>query len=145
MEKKDYLKHFRVARYYIKVKYNLGLTDLETLLFLYSEKYFDRRVFHEYKQIMKWEKGRFERFIEEGWITVFREKQKRRRAIYELSFKAKRAISNLYSILEGGNISTDAQYNPMYKEGATYMNKVYRNAIEKRNKTIKQQRHPFRK
>ena len=145
MKKKDYLKYFRLARHYLKVKYKLGLIDLEMLLYLYSEGYFGKQVFDEYKQVMKCEKGRFDRLMNEGWIITFREKQKGRKAIYELSYKAKRAIANLYNILEGGMISTNKNYNPMFEEDATYMDKVYRNAIKKRNKAIQQQRHPFRK
>ena len=80
MEKRDYLKYFRLARYYVRSKYKLKLGDLEMLLYLYSEGYFSKQVFHEYKQIMSWEKNKLERFIEEGWISVFREKVKGRKS-----------------------------------------------------------------
>lgn len=145
MEKRDYLKYFKLARHYIKVKYNLNLSDLEMLAYLYSEGYFSRRVFDEYKQVFVWEKNRLERLIDEGWINIFRKKVKGRKEIYELSYKAKRMIGNLYDILDGALISTHRNYNPMFKGDASFTDKVFRNAIKKRNKTIQQQQHPFRK
>ena len=43
---KDYLKYWRVIRYFIKSKYGLTQEDLDMLLFLKSEDYFDRDKFH---------------------------------------------------------------------------------------------------
>ena len=145
MKKRDYLKYFRLARYYVRSKYKLKLGDLEMLLYLYSEGYFSKQVFHEYKQIMSWEKNKLERFIEEGWISVFREKVKGRKAMYQLTHKTKHMINNLYNILDGGLISTHRNYNPMFRKDATFTDKVFRSAIKRRNNSIKQQQHPFRK
>ncbi len=145
MGKKDYLKYFRLARYYVRSKYKLKLDDLEMLTYLYSEGYFSRQVFDEYKQVMKWQKNRMERLIDEGWISVFREKTKGRRALYYLSHKSKHMVASFYNILDGGLISTHKNYNPMFQNDATYTDKVFRNAIKKRNKIIKQQQHPSQK
>ncbi len=38
----DYLKYWRVIRYFIKAKYNLTQADLDILFFLYSESYFSK-------------------------------------------------------------------------------------------------------
>ena len=145
MGKKDYLKYLKLARHYVKVKYKLKLMDLEMLLYLYSEGYFSRQIFNEYKQVMKWEKNRMERLIEEGWILIFRKKTKGRRALYQLSHRAKLMIASFYNIVEGGIISTDKTYNPMFRNDASYADKVVRSAIKKRNSIIKQQQHPSRK
>jgi hypothetical protein len=144
-QKRDYLKYWRLARRYVKVKYNLKFADLEMLLFLYTEGYFDKRLFHEYKQVFPWEKNKMERLISEGWITIFRKKKPGTREIYELSFKAKAIISNLYDICEGKTITMDARYNKMFRGDASFTDKVFRNAIKKRNKIIRQQQHPSRK
>ena len=42
IKKNDYLKYWRVIRYFVKAKYGLSTADLEVLLFLYSEKYFGK-------------------------------------------------------------------------------------------------------
>ena len=47
----DYLKYWRVVRYFIKAKYKLTQEDLDMLLFLYSEKYFDKSKFKEFNNL----------------------------------------------------------------------------------------------
>ena len=46
----DYLKYWRVIRQFVKIKYELTQADLDVLLFLYSEKYFDKNKFEEYRR-----------------------------------------------------------------------------------------------
>ena len=36
----NYLKYWRIIRYWVKAKYNLTTPDIEMILFLYSEDYF---------------------------------------------------------------------------------------------------------
>ena len=43
----DYLKYWRVIRYYVKAKYNISTGELDMLLFLYSEDYFSKDKFKE--------------------------------------------------------------------------------------------------
>ena len=38
----DYLKYWRVIRYWVKAKYGLSTPDLDMLLFLYSEEMFNK-------------------------------------------------------------------------------------------------------
>ena len=42
MDSENYLKYWRVVRYYIKKKYNLTTAELEVLLFLKTEGRFSR-------------------------------------------------------------------------------------------------------
>lgn len=56
--KSDYLKYWRVIRNYVKVKYKLSQSDLDMLLFLYSESYFDRQKFKEFNAVLGWEKDK---------------------------------------------------------------------------------------
>ena len=37
--KHNYLKYFRVVRHWMKIKYDIGLPELEMLLFLHAEDY----------------------------------------------------------------------------------------------------------
>ena len=39
----DYLKYWRVVRYYIRAKYKISTADLDILLFLYSEEYLKKK------------------------------------------------------------------------------------------------------
>ena len=46
--KSDYLKYWRVIRYFVKAKYGLSTVELDMLLFLYSEDIFSRKRFDEF-------------------------------------------------------------------------------------------------
>ena len=61
----NWLKYFRVIRYYMRRKYDLSLSDLEMLLFLYSEGLFTRSDFSEFGQIMSWDRRRFDKDLEQ--------------------------------------------------------------------------------
>jgi len=137
----DYLKYWRVIRYFIKQKYGLTQAELEMLLFLRSEKYFSKDDFDEFDELLSWNKNRFEKLRQEGWIEVFRKKEGKRRVVYQLSYKAQRMITTLYKKLEGEEIPESKSSNPLFLEGANYTDKVYRNYIKKLNKAIRQQQH----
>lgn len=137
----DYLKYWRVVRYYVKRKYNITQAELEMLLFLRSEKYFSKDNFDEFDELLSWNKNRFEKLRKEGWIDSFRKKDGKRRAVYQLSYKAQRMITSVYKKLEGEEIPESKSSNPLFLEGANYTDKVYRNYIKKLNKAIRQQQH----
>ena len=44
LKKPDYLKYWRVVRYFVKSKYGLTTAELEMLLFLNSEDIFSREI-----------------------------------------------------------------------------------------------------
>jgi hypothetical protein len=116
----DYLKYWRVIRQYIKIKYNLTQSDLE---------------------ILSWDKQRFEKLRQQGWIEVFRGGKGRTKALYQLSFKSKRMLTSIYKKLNGEEIPTSPSQNKMFKRNTSYSDKVYRNMIIEMNRSIKQQRH----
>jgi hypothetical protein len=137
----DYLKYWRVVRYYVKAKYGLNQADLDIILFLYSEKYFDKEKFKEFNEILSWDEKRFNRLLHDGWIESFRKKVGNRRAIYQLSFKAQRMVDSIYKKLNGEEIPVSDTNNPMFLRNASYADKVYRNMIKEMNSFIRQQRH----
>ena len=57
--KSNYLKYWKVIRYFIKAKYGLSTADLDMLLFLYSEEYFDKVKFDEFNTLMGWNRETF--------------------------------------------------------------------------------------
>ena len=140
----DYLKYWRVIRQFAKIKYNLTQADLDILLFLYSEKYFDRGKFEEFDTLLGWDVMRFQRLLKEEWIVIFRKRLKNHRVVYQLSLKANRMIQSLYRKLSGEEIPVSISYNKMFHKNVSYSDKVYRNMIIEMNKLIKQQRHQSR-
>lgn len=129
----DYLKYWRVIRYYVKAKHNLSQADLDIILFLYSEGYFGQEVFESYVELVSWELNRFKRLKKEGWIECFRKRGNGHRALYQLSYKATRLVLDIYRKLNGEEIPVSKSANPMFLKNVKYTDKVYRNMILEMN------------
>ena len=137
----DYLKYWRVVKYYVKAKYGLTQAELEMLLFLKSEGYFDKDKFKEFDALISWNVNRFDKLRRDGWIEVFRRRDGKRKALYQLSMKSKRVIDLVYKKLNGEELPMSESHNPMFKKDVSYSSKVYRNFIKQMNAFIRQQRH----
>lgn len=136
----DFLKNFRICRYWVKNKYDLGISDLEIILFLYTEQVFTRNKFEEYRNIMPWQANYFKKMKEKELISIWRERKYREAALWELSFKGKRIVREFYSRLTGEVLISERPHsNRTFKEGGCYTNKVFAHATKQANKdTIKQ-------
>lgn len=137
----DYLKYWKVIRQYIKSKHGLTQGELDMLLFLYSEPYFDKEKFQEFNNILSWDRHRFDKLLRDGWIENFRKYHGTHRGIYNLSDKGKNVIRDMYKKLNGEEIPTSLTNNPMFLKNVKYTDKVYRNMIIQMNEAIKQRRH----
>ena len=137
--KYNFLKYWRIVKYSVKRKYNLSEPDLEMLLYLYDEGRFDMDAFKEYSNIMHWDRNRFWKLKQKGFINIWREKNEvsNRKAIYELSITSSRICNLVYKrLLQEEKISEDPRINPVMK-GSSYTDRVYRIAIKKMNQKIK--------
>jgi len=137
----DYLKYWRVIRYYVKAKYKISQAELEVLLFLYSEKYFSKDKFEEFDRLISWDENRFDKLLRDGWISVFRNRMGKRKALYELSYKGIRMVSEIYKKLNGEEIPVSLSQNPLFHKNVGYNDVRYRNMITEMNAFIRQQRH----
>jgi hypothetical protein len=137
----DYLKYWRVIRQFVKIKYGLNQSDLDIIFFLYSELYFDRDKFIEFDNLLGWDKQRFEKLRQAGWIEVFRKRMGNRKALYQLSSKAKIMVRSVYNKLNGEEIPVSQSQNKMFARNVSYTDKRYRTMIKEMNAVIKQQRH----
>ena len=133
----DYLKFWRVVRYWAIKKYNLkSKDDLDMMLFLRGERFFSRKDFESYKKIFPFENHRFERLYREGWIVKVRTEGKsdNRNAMYELSMKAKRMVKSIYNKLNNReHISENPKYNRLFRADALPYEKKYASVIKKMN------------
>ena len=136
----DWLKYFRVVRFWVREKYGVGYPELEMLLFLYGENLFTRSDFNDFQKIMCWDISRFDGLLRDEWIIKWRTRYARTESdLYTLSFKAKRLINAFYKKLSGDDIiSEKAQYNPIFKKNASTQCKSYRRMIEKMNEATRQ-------
>lgn len=139
-EKYDYLKYYPIVHRYFRKKYDLTTPELDLILFLMSERIFTKRKFQEFNEILTWNKKRFDNLLENGWISVFRPASDGMSARYELSYKARRMVRQLYRTILNEEIPELPAKNPMFKKDVGYMDKVYRNAIKQMNKETKRKK-----
>jgi len=136
--KQDWLKYWRVVRYWVKAAYGLNYPDLEMLLFLYSENLFSRDDFEKYEMIMSWDVVRFQRLVKDDWIKKWRPHTNKECALYTLSYKGKKLMESVYKKLSGDEIITENRLrNPLFKATASPRDKVYRGMIEEMNAAIR--------
>jgi len=64
-----------------------------------------------------------------------------RKALYDISYKGTRMVTEIYKKLNGEEIPVSSSHNPMFKKNVSYADKVYRNMIIEMNTTIRQSRH----
>lgn len=131
----DFLKYWRVVRYWVKRKYDLNTEELDILLYLYSEGIFKRSVFKEFEGILNWNKNRFNSLLRKGLIISWRDKTcpKGRAKLYKLSVKGKRICNTVYrKLLQEEKISESRVNNPIFGK-ASYSDKMYRKIIKKMN------------
>jgi len=141
MPQDDYLKYWRVIRYYTQRKYNLKTAELDMLLFLRSERYFTKQKFKEFNTLLSWDDKRFYKLMKEGWIERFSWKKKRHTTIYKVTNKSQSMMTIMYRQLNGDELPVVADVNPLFRKNVKYTDKVYRNMIKNMNKIIRQQRH----
>ena len=84
--------------------------------------------------IYDWDRNRLSHLIRKGYVVTWREKEMRTQAkLYTLSVGAKRICSSVYKkLLQEEHIPENKRNNPIYR-GDSYMDKVYRKAIERMN------------
>tara|TARA_R110000803_G_scaffold37169_3_gene80090 strand:+ start:594 stop:1049 length:456 start_codon:yes stop_codon:yes gene_type:complete len=136
----DYLKYWSVVKYWAKRKYDVTTADIEMMMFLYSEHLFNKTKFEEYQEIMSWDKNRFYKLIKQGWIHKWRNKKGKEAALYELTYKGKRMVSNIYGKLNGEEFPENYVNNPVFKHDVKFRDKVFRNQMKKINKEIRKDR-----
>ena len=130
----NFLKYWRVIKYYIKEKYEISSTELDMILFLYDENVFTKKTFNDFSQTMSWDKKRFTEMIKDGYIKKWRDRKETQRSnLWELTIKSKRICNHLYKkLMQEEIISEDPYRNEIFK-GKSYMDKIYKNIIKKMN------------
>ena len=97
------LKYYRLTRKWACKTYGLTDAELELLIFLDCQGRFTRQEFIDGSYTMSWDKKRWDRLRQEGWIEVWRHRNKTtiKYSVFKISPKAKRLITRIYSVLLG--------------------------------------------
>ena len=131
------LKYYRIIRKWACKTYNLKDADLELLIYLDCKEYFTRNDFIEGVYTYSWDKARWERLRRDGWIDVFKERNRTtsKFAVYKTSFKCQTLIKRIYRIMLAQEDLPTSQRSVFYKN-KSYTDKVYNKAIDDMIKDI---------
>lgn len=130
------LKHYRIIRKWACRNNDLNDADLELLIYLDCIDLFTKKDFENGSYSYSWDNRRWNRLLKEGWIVVWRERNRttQKYNIYKVSFKCKQLIQRIYRIMLGEeDIPTSERRNKIMK-GKTYMDKVFITSINNVNK-----------
>ena len=131
------LKYYRLIRKWACKTYNLKDADLELLIYLDCKSRFTRNEFIEGSYTYSWDKDRWERLRREGWIEVWRQRNRTtiKYSIYKTSFKCSQLISRIYRIMLAQEDLPTSERSVFYNN-KSYTDKVYNKAIDDMIKDI---------
>ena len=130
-------KYYRLVRKWACKTYNLKDADLELLIYLDCKGRFTRNEFMEGAYTYTWDKHRWERLKRQGWIEVWRQRNRTtiKYSIFKTSFKCSQVISRIYRILLGEE-DLPISRRSIFNKNKSYTDKVYNTAIDKMNKDL---------
>ena len=125
------LKYYRLVRRWACKQYKLKDADLELLIYLDCKGLFTREDFINGVYTYTWDKHRWERLRRDGWIDVWRERNRKdsKYAVYKTSLKTKLMINRMYKIMLGQEDIPVTESNVFYKN-KSYSDKVMNKAID---------------
>lgn len=136
----DFLMYYKPVMYWFKKKNNMTQSEVEMLLYLYGHNLFSKKEFKTFGRLMSWDSDRFKKLMNDGWIVLWRKfsHKKNNHNLYTLSVKGKRLCNSFYKkLISEETIPTRSDLNPMFKKDASYMDKKYREIIQKMNGLVK--------
>ena len=125
------LKYYRLTRKWVCKTYGLTDADLELLIYLDCKGRFTRNEFIEGVYTYSWDKHRWERLKREGWIEVWRHRNRTtiKYSVFKTSFKCSQIISRIYRILLGEEDPPFTERNVFHKN-KSYTDKVMTKALD---------------
>ena len=125
------LKYYRLTRKWVCKTYGLNDADLELLIYLDCKNRFTRNEFIEGVYTYSWDKHRWERLKREGWIEVWRHRNRTtiKYSVFKTSFKCSQVISRIYRILLGEEDPPFTERN-IFNKNKSYTDKVMIKALD---------------
>jgi len=124
-------KYYRLVRKWACKTYNLKDADLELLIYLDCKNKFTRKEFIDGVYTMSWDKNRWERLRRNGWIEVWRHRNRTsiKYSIFKTSFKCSQLITRIYRILLAEEDLPMSERNVFFKN-ISYTDKVFNKAMD---------------
>jgi len=124
-------KYYRLTRKWACKTYGLTDSDLELLIYLDCKGRFSRKEFIDGTYTYSWDKTRWERLRQQGWIEVWRHRNRTsiKYSIFNTSYKCSQLISRIYRVLLGEEDLPTSDRSVFY-DNKSYTDKVYNKAID---------------
>lgn len=139
----DFLKFYIIVEYYFLEVVFPDITNKEfkLLLFLYSEPPFTRTDFNDFCEMVHWNKGRLNSFIERDYISITKGRKTGKNGrnynvqLFTVSRSAKKKISSFYNkLLLRYKVTERPEHNPLFRVNSrSYTNKRYAKKIRQMN------------
>ena len=125
------LKYYRLTRKWACSTYGITDADLELLIYLDCKGRFTRNDFINGVYTYSWDKHRWERLRKDGWIEVWRQRNRTtiKYSVFKTSFKCKQLISRIYRVLLGEE-DLPISERSVFQKNKSYKDKVYNKAID---------------
>ena len=129
------LKYYRITRKWACKQNGLSDSELELIIYLDSIGLFTIKDYQDGAYIYKWDKKRWQRLKQQGWIEVWRNGNRKTGGhnIYKTTFKTKILVTRIYKILLGEEDIPYKSSNVFYKN-KSYTDKVMNKAIDDMHK-----------
>lgn len=125
------LKYYRVVRKWAAKQNGLTDSELELIIYLYHLDLFTIKDYQAGAYIYMWDKKRWLRLKQQGWIEVWRngDRKSGNHNIYKATFKTKLLVTRIYKILLGQEDIPYKESNVFFKN-KSYTDKVMNKAID---------------
>ena len=101
MDRESYLKHYRNVLFDFRDKYNLKVSDIEFLFFVYDSKYFTGlTIAKDYKCSNSFITRNLPKLMNKGYVTIYLEKAHNRARRYMISQRGKILVTKFYRALK---------------------------------------------
>ena len=124
-------KYYRLTRKWACKTYNILDADLELLFYLDCEGRFTRKDFMDGVYTFSWDKARWDRLRQDGWIDTWRHRNRTtiKYSVYQTSYRCKQLINRIYRILLGEEDLPTSERSIFYNN-KSYTDKVFNKAID---------------
>ena len=124
-------KYYRLVRKWACKTYGLTDADLELLIYLDCKGRFTRNDFINGTYTYSWDKKRWERLRDKGYIEIWRHRNRTsiKYSIFKTSFKCSQLITRIYRILLAEEDLPTSERSVFYKNNS-YTDKVFNKAID---------------
>jgi hypothetical protein len=124
-------KYYRLVRNWACKTYDIKNADLELLIYLDCKGRFNRKDFMDGVYTYSWDKQRWDRLRQGGWIETWRHRNRTTimYSIFKTSFKCSQMISRIYRILLGEEDLPTSERSVFFNN-KSYTDKVYNKAID---------------